>query len=395
MTPSFDTPIPLALYVHLPWCVRKCPYCDFNSHEPRGGEPPFTDYVAALLQDLEAQLPEVWGRRIESVFIGGGTPSLFPPEAMAELMSGLRALLPLRPDVEVTLEANPGTADRDYFRGYREAGINRLSLGVQSFDGAMLQRLGRIHGPEEAAAAVEHARAAGFERINLDLMFGLPGQTVAEGMADLEAAIAQQPEHISWYQLTLEPNTLFAARPPELPEDDIVAELFAAGSLRLAEADYTRYEVSAYARAGEACRHNLNYWTFGDYLGIGAGAHGKLTQVHDGSIIRRVRPRQPQAYLADPTGGRDTPVTAGERPFEFMLNVLRLVDGVPEARFRERTGLPLSALEPGLERARQRGLMDPAGSGVLRTTTEGLQFLNDVLEGFLPEAANDVEEVSR
>ncbi|WP_018947148.1 radical SAM family heme chaperone HemW [Thioalkalivibrio sp. AKL17] len=396
MTPSFDTPIPLALYVHLPWCVRKCPYCDFNSHEPRGGEPPFDAYVAALLRDLEAQLPEVWGRRIESVFIGGGTPSLFPPEAMAELMSGLRALLPLRPDVEVTLEANPGTADRDYFRGYREAGINRLSLGVQSFDGDMLQRLGRIHGPEEAAEAVAHARTAGFERINLDLMFGLPGQSVAQGVADLEAAIAQQPEHISWYQLTLEPNTLFAARPPVLPEDDAVGELFAAGRALLAEADYTRYEVSAYARADERCRHNLNYWTFGDYLGIGAGAHGKLTRVHDGSIIRRVRPRQPQAYLDAPAGGRDTPVVPGERPFEFMLNALRLVEGAPEELFCERTGLPLAALQPGLDRVRGRGLLEPAGSGVLRATPEGLQFLNEVLEAFLAESEADgqQEEVS-
>ncbi|WP_019595074.1 radical SAM family heme chaperone HemW [Thioalkalivibrio sp. ALM2T] len=383
MNPAMTHPPPLALYVHLPWCVRKCPYCDFNSHEPRG-EAPFDDYVAALLRDLEGQLPDVWGRRLESVFIGGGTPSLFPPEALDALMSGLRARLPLRPDCEVTLEANPGTADRAYFRGYREAGVNRLSLGVQSFDDAMLARLGRIHGATEARDAVEHARAAGFEAINLDLMFGLPGQSVAAGLADLQAAIDQDPGHISWYQLTLEPNTLFAARPPELPEDVTIEELFTRGQSHLAAAGYTRYEVSAYARPGQECRHNRNYWTFGDYLGIGAGAHGKLTQVHDGTILRRMKPRQPEAYLAGPQQHNDQTVPTAERPFEFMLNALRLVEGVPAASFEAHCGLPLAALEPALSELRADGLLG-ANTERLQATERGLAFLNDVLERFLPE----------
>ncbi|WP_026142960.1 MULTISPECIES: radical SAM family heme chaperone HemW [unclassified Thioalkalivibrio] len=383
MNPAMTHPPPLALYVHLPWCVRKCPYCDFNSHEPRG-EAPFDAYVAALLRDLEGQLPDVWGRRLESIFIGGGTPSLFPPEALNELMSGLRARLPLRPDCEVTLEANPGTADRAYFRGYREAGVNRLSLGVQSFDDAMLARLGRIHGAAEARSAVEHARAAGFEAINLDLMFGLPDQSVTAGLADLRAAIEQDPGHISWYQLTLEPNTLFAARPPELPEDATIEELFARGQSDLAAAGYTRYEVSAYARAGQTCRHNRNYWTFGDYLGIGAGAHGKLTQVHEGRILRRIKLRQPEAYLAAPQQHKDQAVPPAERPFEFMLNALRLVEGVPAASFEARCGLPLPALEPALAKLRAEGLL-VGDTERLQATERGLAFLNDVLERFLPE----------
>ncbi|WP_019625361.1 radical SAM family heme chaperone HemW [Thioalkalivibrio sp. ALJT] len=383
MNAALTQPPPLALYVHLPWCVRKCPYCDFNSHQPRG-EAPFAAYVEALLHDLEAQLPDIWGRRLESVFIGGGTPSLFPPEALDTLLSGLRARLPLRPDGEVTLEANPGTADRAYFRGYREAGVNRLSLGIQSFDDTMLARLGRIHGAAEARSAVEHARAAGFEAINLDLMFGLPGQTLAAGLADLEAAIAQDPGHISWYQLTLEPNTYFAARPPELPEDTLVEELFARGQSQLAAAGYTRYEVSGYARPGQACRHNRNYWMFGDYLGIGAGAHGKLTQVHEGRILRRTKPRQPEAYMAAPQQHQDHPVPPQERPFEFLLNALRLVDGVPAASFEARCGLPLARLEPALSALRDEGLL-VADAQRLQATDKGLAFLNDVLERFLPE----------
>jgi len=388
MTPELNPPPPLALYVHLPWCVRKCPYCDFNSHEPRGA-PPFRDYVEALLQDLEAQLPDVWGRRLESVFIGGGTPSLFPPEALAELLSGLRARLPLRPDCEVTLEANPGTADRAYFRGYREAGVNRLSLGIQSFDDAMLKRLGRIHGAAEARSALEYARAAGFEAVNLDLMFGLPEQSVAAGLADLQAAIEQAPEHISWYQLTLEPNTLFAARPPVLPDEAVIEDLFARGRFHLAQAGYTRYEVSAYARSGQQCRHNRNYWTFGDYLGIGAGAHGKLTQAGSGSVVRRVKPRQPEAYMARPQQHTEQRVPETERPFEFLLNALRLVEGVSTASFEARCGLPRAILEPALSELREEGLLatDPER---LQATERGLEFLNDVLERFLPEAVSQV-----
>jgi len=385
MNPTFASVPPLALYVHLPWCVRKCPYCDFNSHEARG-EPPFAAYVEALLRDLEAQLPEVWGRRLESVFIGGGTPSLFPPEMLHELLSGLRARLPLHPDIEITLEANPGTVDRAYFRGYREAGVNRLSLGIQSFEDAMLERLGRIHGGAEARQAVEHARAAGFDDINLDLMFGLPQQSLAAGLADLDTAIALEPEHVSWYQLTLEPNTLFAARPPALPEDEAIAELFERGRERLERAGYARYEVSGYARHGQQCRHNLNYWSFGDYLGIGAGAHGKLTMAHDASILRRVKPRQPAAWMEAPQAHRDQPVAAAERPFEFLLNALRLVEGVPIGLFAERTGLPPAALEPALSELRAEGLLTDAPQR-LQATERGMAFLNDVLERFLPEAA--------
>ncbi|WP_018993277.1 radical SAM family heme chaperone HemW [Thioalkalivibrio sp. ALgr1] len=379
----FATPLPLALYVHLPWCVRKCPYCDFNSHEPRG-EAPFDAYVEALMRDLESQLPDVWGRRVDSVFIGGGTPSLFPPEAMADLLSGLRARLPLRPDAEITLEANPGTADRAYFHGYREAGVNRLSLGIQSFDDAMLERLGRIHGGAEAHAAVEHARGAGFDNINLDLMFGLPQQSVEAGLSDLQAAVDQGPEHISWYQLTLEPNTYFAARPPVLPPDSTIEELFTQGQCVLAAAGYTRYEVSAYATRGRECRHNRNYWTFGDYLGIGAGAHGKLTLPSQGRVLRRTKPRQPAAYLETPDQHRDQAVPEAELPFEFMLNALRLVEGVPAHCFEERCGLDLTTLEPALGTLRAEGLLvsDPQR---LQPTERGLAFLNDILERFLPE----------
>lgn len=386
MSPAPINPPPLALYVHLPWCVRKCPYCDFNSHEPRGPAP-FADYVDALLRDLEAQLPDVWGRRLESVFIGGGTPSLFPPEALHELLSGLRARLPLRPDTEITLEANPGTADRAYFCGYREAGVNRLSLGIQSFDDTMLRRLGRIHGADEAHSAVEYARAAGFDDINLDLMFGLPEQSLKAGLTDLRAAVEQDPTHISWYQLTLEPNTLFAVRPPSLPDDTLIEELFAQGQLLLAQAGYTRYEVSAHARAGRECRHNRNYWTFGDYLGIGAGAHGKLTQAHSGRILRRVKPRQPEEYLARPQAHRDQPVAAEELPFEFLLNALRLVEGAASASFEARCGLPRTVLEPALSELRAQGLLvaDPER---LQATPQGLAFLNDVLERFLPEGVS-------
>ncbi|AHE97164.1 radical SAM family heme chaperone HemW [Thioalkalivibrio paradoxus] len=376
-------PPPLALYVHLPWCLRKCPYCDFNSHEVRGALPEEA-YVDALLKDLESQLPAIWGRRLESIFIGGGTPSLFSPQAIESLLAGLRARLPWRPDLEITLEANPGTAERGYFAGYRDAGVNRLSLGIQSFDPAALERIGRIHDDVDAHAAIAQARAAGFERLNLDLMFGLPGQSLEQGLTDLQTAVAVDPGHISWYQLTLEPNTLFAHRPPPLPADETIDELFARGHSLLQAAGYTRYEVSAHATAGNECRHNLNYWEFGDYLGIGAGAHGKLTDAADGTIRRLTKPRQPEAYLRDPAAITATPVARESLPFEFMLNALRLTGGVPAAMFRERTGLPPERLAARLEQARARGLLsrDP---DQLRATPLGLQFLNDLLQIFLSD----------
>ncbi|AGA35232.1 Radical SAM family enzyme, coproporphyrinogen III oxidase (oxygen-independent, clustered with nucleoside-triphosphatase RdgB) - like protein [Thioalkalivibrio nitratireducens DSM 14787] len=374
-------PPPLALYVHLPWCLRKCPYCDFNSHAVRG-DLPEEDYVEALLRDLESQLPAVWGRRLESIFIGGGTPSLFSPEAIDRLLAGLRARLPWRPDLEITLEANPGTAERGFFRGYREAGVNRLSLGVQSFDPGMLTRIGRIHDDADAHAAIAQAHAAGFENLNLDLMFGLPGQSLEQGLTDLRTAVAAGPSHVSWYQLTLEPNTLFAAHPPPLPADETVDALFSHGQSLLQDAGYTRYEVSAYAKTGNECRHNLNYWEFGDYLGIGAGAHGKLTDVANGTIRRLAKPRQPEAYLRDPAAMTATPVARETLPFEFMLNALRLTAGVPAELFPERTGLTPKALAPQLEEARERGLLcrDPRQ---LRTSPRGLQLLNDLLQIFL------------
>jgi putative oxygen-independent coproporphyrinogen III oxidase len=374
-------PPPLSLYVHLPWCVRKCPYCDFNSHEQRG-DLPERAYVDALLLDLESQLPRVWGRRLESIFIGGGTPSLFSPEAVDELLSGLRARLPWRPDLEVTLEANPGTAERGFFRGYREAGVNRLSLGIQSFDPALLREIGRIHDDADAHAAIAQAQAAGFDEVNLDLMFGLPRQSLAQGLADLETAIAARPSHISWYQLTLEPNTLFAALPPVLPADEIVDELFAQGQCVLEHAGYTRYEISAYAGAGSECRHNRNYWEFGDYLGLGAGAHGKVTDVAGQTVTRLLKPRHPETYLRDPRAVSLTPIEPRSLPFEFMLNALRLTAGVPAELFPERTGLALEGISPVLARARARGLLD-VDRAFLRATEPGLRFLNDLLEMFL------------
>jgi oxygen-independent coproporphyrinogen-3 oxidase len=374
---------PLALYVHLPWCVRKCPYCDFNSHEARGGVPERA-YVSALLNDLESQLPRVWGRRLESIFIGGGTPSLFSPEAIDELLSGIRARLPWRPDLEVTLEANPGTVEHGLFGGYREAGINRLSLGIQSFDPDLLGRIGRIHDDRDAYRSIEEARAGGFDNLNLDLMFGLPGQSLQQGLADLQAAVGARPEHISWYQLTLEPNTLFAARPPTLPPEETVDALFTRGQLLLRDEGYTRYEISAYARAGQECRHNRNYWEFGDYLGLGAGAHGKLTDVARGTIERLLQPRQPEAYLQDPGSVRVTPIAQRALPFEFMLNALRLTRGVPAALFAARTGLPISTLAEARTQALDQGLLEPDPE-VLRATDLGLRFLNDLLERFLED----------
>lgn len=384
---SFTAPIPLALYIHIPWCVRKCPYCDFNSHEAPGSVPEQA-YVDALLADLEQDLPGAWGRRIDSVFIGGGTPSLFSAEALDRLLSGLRARLPLRPDLEITLEANPGAVERGSFAEFREIGINRLSIGVQSFDDEHLRRLGRIHDRREAFAAAEAAHAAGLDNFNLDLMFGLPGQTVEQARADIANAIALQPAHLSYYQLTIEPNTAFHHAPPPLPDDETTSTIQERAQAELVRHGYERYEVSAYARENRRCRHNLNYWEFGDYLGIGAGAHGKLTDPATGRIHRLWKLKHPRDYLASagtPSGiGGDEPIREADRPVEFLMNALRLVEGVPVGWFGERTGLSLSALEPALGQARSSGLLE-ANPARLQPTDLGLRFLNDLLQGFMPD----------
>ncbi len=378
---------PLALYVHLPWCLKKCPYCDFNSHEWSAGTPPERRYLDALRADLDAALPFVWGRRVVSVFIGGGTPSLFSPNAIAELIGDLRARLPLEPGAEITLEANPGTFERDRFRAFREAGVTRLSIGVQSFDDAKLRALGRVHDSAQAQAAVEEA-AHHFETFNLDLMYALPGQSVDELARELDTALAFEPPHLSIYHLTIEPNTRFASAPPAgLPDDDVSADMLDLLTERTAARGLERYEVSAFARPGHRCVHNLNYWQFGDYLGIGAGAHGKLSFPH--RIVRQVRWREPGTYMEKALAGdaisNDEEVARRALPFEFMLNALRLREGMELVRFTERTGLPLSAIEAPLAEAQRRGLIERDG-GVLRPTARGFDFLSDLQSLFLPAA---------
>ena len=378
---------PLALYVHLPWCLKKCPYCDFNSHEWRdGGTPPEARYLDALRADLEAALPFVWGRRVVSVFIGGGTPSLFSPDAIATLIGDIRARLPLEPGAEITLEANPGTFERDRFRAFREAGVTRLSIGVQSFDDARLHALGRVHDAAQARAAVEEA-ARHFETFNLDLMYALPGQTVAELGRELDEALAFAPPHLSVYHLTIEPNTLFAKRPPAgLPDDDQASDMLDCITERTARAGLERYEVSAFAKAGQRCVHNLNYWQFGDYLGLGAGAHGKLSFPH--RVVRQVRWREPASYMDNALAGtaisNDEEVARRALPFEFMLNALRLREGFELSRFVERTGLPLSAIAAPLAEAQTRGLIEPA-NGWLKPTPRGFDFLSDLQSLFLAD----------
>ena len=380
-------PIPLALYIHIPWCVRKCPYCDFNSHELRGPLPE-RGYVDALLADLEQELPEVWGRRLVSVFIGGGTPSLLSAEALDRLLSGLRARLPLRPDAEITLEANPGAVEQGRFTEFHAVGVNRLSIGVQSFNDDALRRLGRIHDRRAAIVAAEAAHAAGLDHFNLDLMFGLPGQTVEQALADIASAVALQPAHLSYYQLTIEPHTAFHSSSPILPDDEIVDAMQTRAVAELARHGYARYEVSAYAREQRRCQHNLNYWEFGDYLGIGAGAHGKLTDPATGRIRRRWKVKQPRAYLATAETpariGGDATIDAADLPVEFLMNAFRLVEGAPAALFAARTGQPLTALEPALSRARARGLLE-TNAERLQPTELGLRFLNDLLAAFMPD----------
>ena len=378
---------PLSLYIHLPWCVRKCPYCDFNSHEIRNDVLPERAYVDALIADLEQDLPGVWGRPVETVFIGGGTPSLFSAEAVDRLLSQLRALVALPPTAEITLEANPGTVEAGRFAEFRAAGVNRLSIGVQSFDDRMLAELGRIHDARQAVTAVASARGAGFTELNLDLMYGLPGQTVAQALADLDRALDLQVTHLSHYQLTIEPNTRFARTPPALPGDEATWEMQHISQERLAAAGFKHYEVSAYARDGHHCRHNLNYWQFGDYLGIGAGAHGKISSAQTQRIVRSAKLRHPREYLAAAAGpGRvaeQRVLNRHEAGFEFMLNALRLSDGFPVPLFAQHTGLPLSIVERQLQEAEAKGLIE-RDMHTIRPTELGGRFLNDLTALFLP-----------
>ncbi|WP_395502132.1 radical SAM family heme chaperone HemW [Ectopseudomonas mendocina] len=373
---------PLALYIHIPWCVRKCPYCDFNSHAA-GPTLPEEEYVDALLADLDIDLQHVHGRPLTSIFFGGGTPSLFSDRALGRLLEGVERRVAFAGDIEITLEANPGTFEQAKFRGYRALGINRLSIGVQSFQQDKLKALGRIHDGDEAIRAADMARAAGFDNFNLDLMHGLPEQSIEDALFDLRTAISQGPTHLSWYQLTMEPNTVFWSQPPVLPEDDLLWDIQEAGQALLAAEGYTQYEVSAYARPGKQARHNLNYWTFGDFLGIGAGAHAKLS-TPEGRILRTWKTRLPKDYL-----DRSKAFQAGERildadelPFEYLMNVLRLTGGAPAELFSQRTGLPLQQLEQARREAERQGLLQ-ADPTRLVATAKGQLFLNDLLQLFL------------
>jgi len=383
---EFRVSPPLALYVHVPWCVQKCPYCDFNSHEANGTIPE-TEYVAALIADLQSALPLIWGRPVVSVFFGGGTPSLLSPAAIDELIAAFRALAMLAPDAEITLEANPGTVEAEKFAGFRAAGVNRLSLGIQSFNDEHLKALGRIHDVTQAKRAAQLA-GEHFAAFNLDLMYGLPGQTHAQALHDVETALGFSPSHLSCYQLTLEPNTRFAAFPPELPENGICADMQDAIEARLAAAGYANYETSAFAQAGRQCKHNLNYWYFGDYLGIGAGAHSKLT-LHD-RVLRQMRWKHPKAYLDNMCNGQavqeENQVEAASLPFEFMMNALRLADGFHPSLFEARTAQPLSLILPKLRAAEAEGLLD-LGPEKIAPTAKGRRFLNVLLERFLDEAS--------
>lgn len=371
---------PLSLYIHVPWCVRKCPYCDFNSHALTG-DIPEDRYLQAVMEDLDSDLPLVQGRSIQTVFIGGGTPSLMSPDFYNKLFSHLRAHLSFAEDAEITLEANPGTVEQGRFNGFRAAGINRLSIGVQSFNPERLKALGRIHDDKAAHKAIAAARDAGFDNFNLDLMHGLPGQSPEDAIADLEAALTWEPPHLSWYQLTLEPNTEFFSRPPKLPDEDRLWEIYNRGADFLTQQGFSAYEVSAWSRPGRASRHNLNYWMFGDYMALGAGAHGKIT-FRNGDIRRFWKTRQPDAYLnriGSRTAGSQ-PVEPDDRPLEFLMNALRLTDGAPENLFTERTGLPLSRVAVKLEALRKEKMLAP---GRIQTTELGQRYLDSLLERFL------------
>jgi oxygen-independent coproporphyrinogen-3 oxidase len=386
--PRFAALPPLSLYVHIPWCVRKCPYCDFNSHEARG-DLPEEAYVDALFADLESALPAIWGRKVATMFIGGGTPSLFSAPAIDRLLAGIRARLPLSPDAEITLEANPGTFERERFAGFKAAGVNRLSLGIQSFDDAHLRALGRIHDAREARAAIDAALVL-FDNVNFDLMYALPEQTLAQAQADVAAALDYRPPHLSFYHLTLEPNTLFHRHPPPLPDDDAAADIEDTVHAALTVAGYRQYETSAFAQPGRECRHNLNYWQFGDYLGIGAGAHSKLSLPD--RVFRQVRWKQPKQYLEQVGRGlplqEESTVTRDDIGFEFMLNALRLTEGVAASSFVERTGYPLTIVERELGEAVRRGLVD-ADPATIRPTALGRRFLNDLQALFLRDGGRE------
>ena len=376
---------PLSLYVHLPWCIKKCPYCDFNSHEMAGADMPEQRYIDALIADLEASLPLIWGRSVHSIFIGGGTPSLFSPAAIDRLLGELRARLRLDADCEITLEANPGTFEKDRFRAFRSAGVTRLSVGVQSFNDEHLKALGRVHDRAQAIAAVEEA-AASFETFNLDIMYALPGQTLAGLEKDMRQALALGPPHISIYHLTIEPNTYFAKFPPVIPEEDLAYAMLDRITEMTAQAGMQRYEVSAYAKPGHRCFHNLNYWQFGDYLGIGAGAHSKLSFAH--RIVRQVRWREPKLYMDKALAGQavtqENEISRADLPFEFMLNALRLRDGFKLQDFAEKTGLPVSVLQTGLDEADRKGLIERDLIS-LKPTERGFDFLNDLQSLFLSD----------
>ncbi len=379
-------PPPLSLYLHIPWCVKKCPYCDFNSHG-QSGALPIDHYVAALVRDLEQDLPLVWGRPVHSVFFGGGTPSLFPPEAIGAILDACNARLRFHPNAEITMECNPGTAEHGRFEGYRAAGVNRISFGIQSFDDGCLQRLGRIHDSAEAERAVKLAQDAGLDNLNLDLMYALPGQDLAMALHDVERAIALQPTHLSHYQLTMEPNTQFFARPPSgLPDEDTAWDIQEHCIDAMAAAGYAQYEVSAYALPGRQCAHNLNYWRFGDYLGIGAGAHGKISLGAAGEIRRRWKPKNPRDFLASAGTaagiGGDDAIAPENRPFDYMLNALRLVEGFSLADFEARTGLDRSVIAGELAEAARRGWLEAAGNRIVPTEL-GRRFTNDVIGLFL------------
>lgn len=371
---------PLSLYIHIPWCVQKCPYCDFNSHALKG-EVPHDDYVAHLLADLDADLPLVAGREIRTVFIGGGTPSLLSAEAMQTLMDGVRARIPVAEDAEVTMEANPGTVEADRFSGYQKAGINRISIGVQSFGDDKLIRLGRIHDAGEAKRAARLAATLGLRSFNLDLMHGLPEQHLGEALSDLRQAIELAPPHLSWYQLTIEPNTSFGSRPPVLPDDDLLWDIFSQGHQLLTQAGYVQYETSAYAKLGFQCQHNLNYWRFGDYLGIGCGAHGKISFA-DGRILRTVKTKHPRGYMAGRYLDQQNDVATEDRPFEFFMNRFRLLEAMPRRDFTDYTGLPESVVRPQIEAALNAGEISETATH-WQITEHGKLFLNTLLERFL------------
>ncbi|SIS42994.1 radical SAM family heme chaperone HemW [Neptunomonas antarctica] len=372
---------PLSLYIHIPWCVRKCPYCDFNSHAVKG-EIPEAAYVAALLRDLQLEQPAAQGREIDTIFIGGGTPSLFTADAIAQILDGANQIIPFSRDIEITMEANPGTFEQERFAGYLNAGVNRLSVGVQSFNPTHLKALGRIHSGDEAKKAIMAAGELGFPHLNIDLMHGLPDQTPEQALHDLETAIALGPDHLSWYQLTIEPNTEFFNKPPIIPQDETLWDIQQAGQSLIATAGFQQYEVSAYAKGSQArARHNLNYWQFGDYIGIGAGAHGKVSFPEQDLILRRWKQRSPKAYLQsiNPLGGEQE-IAREDRPFEFMMNALRLIEGVDESCFPQRTYMPLSDIADSLSTARTRNLLEASR---LQATPQGQLFLNDLLETFI------------